>query len=143
MSMGAAVAILSMPKHPEVKAAVFESPFPDYRNVVRRWAWNNLRIPYFPLILATLFMLRRRVGIPEVDEYSPIAFIRRIAPRPIFVIGGAKDELMPQEDVAALYEAAGQPKSLWIVPEAAHGECRAKAQLEYEERVASFFRAHL
>ncbi|MBI5623193.1 MAG: alpha/beta hydrolase [Elusimicrobia bacterium] len=143
MSMGAAVAILSMPKHPEVKAAVFESPFPDYRNVVRRWAWNNLRIPYFPLILVTLYMLRWRVGIPEVDAYSPIAFIRKIAPRPIFVIGGAQDLLMPQEDVEALYERAEQPKSLWIVPGAAHGECRAKAQVEYEARVATFFRTHL
>ena len=95
MSMGAAVAILSMPKHPEIKAAVLESPFPDYRNVVRRWAWNNLRMPYFPMVLLTLLMLRWRVGIPEVDGYSPIAFIPRIAPRPVFIIGGALDSSCP------------------------------------------------
>ncbi|MBI4677113.1 MAG: alpha/beta hydrolase [Elusimicrobia bacterium] len=143
MSMGAAVAILSMPKHPEIKAAVFESPFPDYPKVVRRWAWNNMRVPYFPMILLTLFMLRLRVGIPEVDDYSPISFIRRIAPRPIFIVGGSEDLLMPPEDVLSLYEAADQPKCLWIVPGAAHGECRARAQTEYEERVATFFRTHL
>ncbi|MBI5210738.1 MAG: alpha/beta fold hydrolase [Elusimicrobia bacterium] len=143
MSMGAAVAILSMPRHPEIKAAVLESPFPDYRNVVRRWAWINMRVPYVPLVWLTIQMLRWRVGTAEVDAASPIRSVAGIAPRPLFLIAAAEDLLMPPEDVRSLFDRAGEPKQLWVVPGAGHTECHAAAQAEYEERLTSFFRRNL
>lgn len=143
LSMGGAVGIMTMAQHPEIKAAVIESSFTDYRKVVQQWAWNNMRIPYFPLVLVTLFFLRLRVGKPEVDSYSPIKFIPRIAPRPIFLIGGGDDLLMPEAEVRALHEAAGQTKQLWIIPGAAHAQCFKVAGMEYEERVIGFYRKHL
>lgn len=143
LSMGAAVATMAMPEHPEIKAAVLESPFTDYRGVVCQWAWNNLKVPYFPLMPIVLYFLRLRAGAPGVDSYSPIRYIGRISPRPLLIIGGSEDRLMPEKDVRALYEAAGQPKQLWIIPGAAHAKCREVAGLEYETRVAGFFDKHL
>jgi uncharacterized protein len=142
-SMGAAVAAMSMPDHAEIKAGVLESPFTEYRRVVRQWGWNRFRMPYFPLVMITLWMLRFRVGTSRVDTYSPAAFIGRIAPRPLFIIGGAEDSLMKESDVRRLFGLAGEPKTLWIVPAAAHGKCRSLAGLEYETRVINFFRRHL
>ena len=143
LSMGAAVAAMSVPAHPEIKAAVLESPFTDYRGVVRRWTWNNLRVPYFPCVLMCLWFLRLRVGGSEVDACSPIRFIGRVSPRPVLLIGGARDVLMPEEGVRALYAAAGEPKELWIVPEAKHAKCHETAGQEYERRVAGFFERYL
>ena len=142
LSMGAAVAIMSMPAHPEIKAAVLESPFTDYRGVVRRWAWNNMRLPYFPCVVLTLWFLRQRVGKGEVDGYSPIQFIGRVR-RPVLLIGGGRDDLMIEEEVRALYAAAGEPKEIWIVPQAEHAKCHETAGIEYENRVAGFFEKHL
>jgi alpha-beta hydrolase superfamily lysophospholipase len=143
LSMGAAVAIMAMPRHPKIKAAVLESPFTDYRKVVRQWAWNNFKIPYFPLVALTLLWLRFRVGESGVDSYSPISYVSRISPRPLLIIGGGKDLLMPEADVRALYTAAREPKQLWIIPEATHALCHEVAGLEYEARVAGFFKKHL
>lgn len=143
LSMGAAVTVMAMPDHPELRCAVLESPFTDYKSVVRQWAWNNYRVPYFPLIILTLLILRWRVGEKGVDTYSPIRFVGRIAPRPLFVIGGEKDSLMPEEDVRRLYAAAKDPKQLWIVPEARHAKCYQAGGLEYETRIANFFKRHL
>jgi len=143
LSMGAAVAAMAVPEHPEVKAVVLESPFTDYRRVVRRWAWNNLRVPYFPLMMIVLWLLRRRAGREDVDSYNPVRFVARVAPRPVLVIGGAEDRLMPPEDVRALYAQAREPKELWIVPRARHGKCREVAGAEYDRRVIEFFRKHL
>ena len=139
LSMGAAVAAMAVPDQPEVKAVVMESPFTDYRQVVRRLAWNNLHIPYFPLMMIVLWLLRLRVGREDVDSYSPVRFISRVAPRPVLVIGGAQDRLMLPDDVRALYAAAREPKELWMIPGASHGKCRELAGAEYDRRIMEFF----
>jgi pimeloyl-ACP methyl ester carboxylesterase len=139
LSMGAAVAAMAVPAHPEIKAVVMESPFTDYRQVVRRWAWSNLRVPYFPVMMIVLWLLRLRVGREDVDSYSPIRFISRVAPRPVLFIGGAQDRLMPPKDVLALFAAAQSPKELWMIPEASHCKCRDVAGPEYDRRLGEFF----
>ncbi|MBI3551500.1 MAG: alpha/beta fold hydrolase [Elusimicrobia bacterium] len=143
LSMGAAVACMSAPDHPEIKALVLESPFTDYRGVVRRWAWNNMYVPYFPLAWITLWLLKLRVGDPKVTAYSPIKFVTDISPRPLLIIGGSEDRLMPEDDVRRLFAKAGEPKQLWIVQGAKHAKCHDIAGLEYETRVAGFFNRNL
>src|SRR5262245_38313826 len=66
------------------------------------------------------------------------ALVARIAPRPIFLIfathGQGGEELN-----SAYYEAAGDPKTLWKMPEASHtGGLDARPE-EYERRVVDFF----
>lgn len=143
LSMGAAVTVAALPEHPDLRCAAVESPFSDYRGVVRRWAWNHLRVPHFPLIDLALWMLRLRVGDPHVDKFNPVEAAGRIAPRPLFVIGGENDDLMPVDDVRRVHAAARDPKQLWIVPGAYHAKCREAAALEYDTRVSGFFERNL
>ena len=132
-----------MPNHPDLRCAVVESPFSDYRGVIRRWAWNNFRVPHFPLIDAVLWMLRWRVGDSRIDAFNPVSAAGRIGPRPLLVIGGERDKLMPPDDVRRVFAAAHEPKQLWLVPEASHAKCREVAGLEYETRVSGFFSKNL
>ena len=143
LSMGAAVTVAALPNHPDLRCAVVESPYSDYRGVINRWAWNHMRIPPFPLVNITMWILRRRVGNPKVDSFNPVEAAGRIAPRPLFVIGGEKDNLMPEDDVRRVFDAAREPKQLWIVPGAYHAKCREAAGVEYETRVAGFFTRNL
>jgi pimeloyl-ACP methyl ester carboxylesterase len=143
LSMGAAVTVAALPGHPDLRCAVVESPYSDYRGVVDRWTWNNLRVPRFPLIDIAMFLLRLRVGDPKVDSFNPVEAAGRIAPRPLFVIGGEKDLLMPEADVRRVFDAAREPKLLWVVPAATHAKCREAAGAEYDARVAGFFERNL
>jgi len=143
LSMGAAVTVASMPNHPDLRCAVVESPFSDYQGVIRRWAWNHLKVPRFPFIDVVLWMLRARVGDSKIDHFNPVEAAGRIAPRPLMVIGGECDDLMPVEDVRRVFAAAREPKKLWIVPGAFHAKCREAGGLEYETRVADFFTRNL
>ncbi|HYS94258.1 MAG TPA: alpha/beta hydrolase, partial [Candidatus Acidoferrales bacterium] len=46
---------------------------------------------------------------------EPTRYIARIAPRPLLMVNGARDSLIPRANVDALYEAARQPKDiLWV-----------------------------
>ncbi|MFA6003469.1 MAG: alpha/beta fold hydrolase [Elusimicrobiota bacterium] len=143
LSMGAAVAAMSAHKYPEIKTLVLESPFTDFRKVISQWAWNNLHMPYFPIMIAVLWLLPLRVGRKDASAYSPLRFIAKLAPRPLLVISGSDDRLMPEADVRALYAQAQDPKELWIVPGARHAKCHETAGAAYERRVTDFFLQHL
>ncbi|MCM2303736.1 MAG: lysophospholipase [Elusimicrobia bacterium] len=143
LSMGAAVTVASLPRHPDLRCAAVESPFSDYRTVIKRWAWNNMKLPYYPLVAITLFILRSRVKNPEIDRFNPVESAPKIAPRPLFVIGGDFDRLMTPEDVRKVFDAAREPKQLWMVPEAWHAKCREAAGMEYDTRVIGFFSRNL
>ena len=64
--------------------------------------------------------------------------VARIAPRPIFLIyaghGAGGEELN-----AAYYRAAGDPRSIWKIPEAHHVGGLTVRPVEYERRVIGFF----
>lgn len=143
LSMGAAVTAMAAHKHPEIKAAVLESPFTDFRKVVRQWAWNNLHMPYFPVMIVVLWLLPWRAGRKDASTYSPLRFIDKLAPRPLLIISGSADRLMPEADIRALYARARDPKELWIIPAAGHAKCHEAAGGEYERRVTAFFQRHL
>ena len=143
LSMGATVTVVSMPAHPDVRCAVLESPFTDYRTVIARWFWNNVKVPYYPLVALTIKIVRFRVNAPEIEDFDPVAAAARIAPRPLLVIGGERDRLMPPDDVKQVFNAAREPKELWLVPGASHTMCRDSAGQEYDVRLLDFFSRNL
>jgi len=57
---------------------------------------------------------------------------------PVFVIGGDADPNTRPEESRRLFDAAPQPKQLWLVPGAGHEDFHAAATQEYERRVLAF-----
>jgi len=49
---------------------------------------------------------------------EPVRYVARIAPRPLLLVNGADDAMIPRPNVLALYDAAGAPKDLrWTAGE--------------------------
>jgi pimeloyl-ACP methyl ester carboxylesterase len=65
--------------------------------------------------------------------------IGRLSPRPVLLIAGTADRTVPPSMTERLYQFAREPKSLWLVPGADHGEYAAVAPVEYERRLVQFF----
>ncbi|MBI4010817.1 MAG: alpha/beta fold hydrolase [Candidatus Rokubacteria bacterium] len=53
-------------------------------------------------------------------EFRPEALVDRIAPRPVCLIHGAADRLVPAEESRRLFARAGEPRRLAIVPGMSH-----------------------
>jgi pimeloyl-ACP methyl ester carboxylesterase len=64
---------------------------------------------------------------PEPEP--PDAAAARIAPTPLLVVHGDADPLFPVDHGRALYQAAAQPKQLWIEPGFGHAEAAATPEL--------------
>ena len=64
------------------------------------------------------------------SKITPLSFIDRIAPRPLFIIHGDKDETVPVDHALRLYARAGDPKEILILPGGVH-------RLRQDERAVS------
>jgi pimeloyl-ACP methyl ester carboxylesterase len=140
-SMGGAVALSGSARIPEIRAVVAESPFSSFNGIVRHFAQAFYHVPG-PLSEITLWFSRFRLGLdPEVD--APIRHIAKIAPRPLLIIQGDNDPRMKVSEGQALYDAAGEPKELWVVPGAEHIGARLVSEKEYDAKLLAFFRKGL
>jgi len=62
-----------------------------------------------------------------------------IAPTPLLIVHGDRDEYFPADHAEQLFEAASQPKELWIVPGLGHAESAISAALI--DRIGAWARA--
>lgn len=138
ISMGGAIALLAAAQDSRIRAVVCEGAYADWGKAIARGIWMSYHIPRFPLgqwvIGATGIRLGRR---PE--ELSPVRAIGKIAPRPVMIIHGLEDRSIPPEEARALFEAAREPRDLWLVPGAEHVACFYLNPEEYLRRVLGFF----
>jgi pimeloyl-ACP methyl ester carboxylesterase len=138
MSLGAAVCLWVAAHRADVRGLVAESPFSSFNEVVRRYGKLFHHLPA-PVVNAALAVTRRRLGF-DPEDYSPVKVVGRIAPRPLFLIQGDRDARMPPVEGERLFAVAGEPKELWTVPEADHGEIWEKAGTAFEDRVRAFYK---
>jgi len=81
--------------------------------------------------LVTRTWLKTRVSpVPwNPVPVSPAEAAAQVSPIPLLVVHGDQDEYFPVEHARQLYEAANEPKELWVVPGFGHAESGASNSL--------------
>jgi pimeloyl-ACP methyl ester carboxylesterase len=74
------------------------------------------------------------------EQIAPEQVVSRIAPRPLLIIHGDADGLIPLPQSRQLFLAAKEPKQRVVVPGAGHCLCRWINPAPYEKRVANWLR---
>lgn len=144
-SMGAAVAIRGTARRPEVRALVADSSFATHEGEVRYTVNKGMHLPPAAarvVAQAAEPLLRWRAGYRHTDV-EPLRDIARVAPRPLLLIHATADDMIPVEDAYRLFEAAGEPKALWVDDGASHCGVYFVDRERYCARVAGFFHEHL
>lgn len=143
-SMGGSIAILATARDSRIGAVISDCGFSSQRDVVAYHVRRRVHIrpAASAVTAATGALLRRRAGF-AMDGVEPRAEIARIAPRPVFIIHGERDEIVPPAHAEEMYAAAGEPRRLWIIDGARHVEGYFVDRLRYCNEVAAFFEATL
>lgn len=128
-SMGGTTALLVAQDDPRVTAVAVAGAFPDLA--------RDMGSHYGASTWAVLWGLRR-AGI-DVEAVRPLEGMCRLEGRPLLLINGGSDPDGPQKLGASLYRAACEPRQLWEVPEAAHGEYAQKDPQGYARHLREFF----
>ena len=123
-SYGAATALLAAAEIPEVGAVVADSAFADVRDVMQGEVARKtgLSVRWTRLLAPGLgFIARRRYGV-NPDQTSPEKAMVAISPRPVLLIHGEQDPIIPVESLQRLHSAVPTSVAMWVLPGRQHTE---------------------
>jgi fermentation-respiration switch protein FrsA (DUF1100 family) len=135
-SMGAVAMIRAAAQYPQIEALVADSPFPTLNDEL------NARVP-FPVIRPLIrFFAERESGV-SMDLVRAVDDVRAISPRPVYIIQGMGDTMIPLDSAQRIFDAAGEPKFLWMEADVPHLNMYAYDRERYTKRVIRFFDEYL
>ena len=136
VSLGGASTIFAAAREPAIGAAVDDCAYAELAPIVRSNFARATRLPAFILTPARLFT-RLFEGYDMLDV-RPVDAVAKMAPRPLLIIHGDADQLIPVAHAYALH--AAYPKSeLWILPGIRHAAAFVRGPDAYVDHVAAFF----
>ncbi len=141
-SMGGATALMTAVENGEIKAVVADSSFASLREQTITILETAYGRPFKPLVYPLMWIYEIYFG-SDPEKVSPLDAMSGIFPGAVMIIGGGEDEQMPTSVAKRLFNAAREPKELWLIPGAVHGGTLYTAGEEYSERVGGFFSKHL
>jgi dipeptidyl aminopeptidase/acylaminoacyl peptidase len=142
LSMGAASCLMAAARSDAIRAVVADSAFAHLEGMTHEYFSAVPLLLRRPLAAATESWAERLAGFRATDV-APAATVAQIAPRPVLLIHGECDALIPVAHAHRLDAAAGDPHELWIVRGAGHGRGHLLQPELYEQRITAFFRSHL
>jgi fermentation-respiration switch protein FrsA (DUF1100 family) len=135
-SMGASTVILTAAKRTEIEAIVSDSAYPSLEDVMKL----NMPIKFMQPFM--LFFGKWSSGA-EMDQVRPVDEIVKISPRAVFIIDGWEGGAILMNSPYRLYDAAGEPKQIWVEEEVPHLGMHRNNPQGYEKRVIDFFDEYL
>ena len=132
-SGGAAVSVYTTAHDPRVSLVVTCACPADFRSLQQRETPLDT-IRRFRQIGA----IRDKDFPPSIEEWqrgfeiiTPINWVDEISPRPMLLVHGDADELIPLEHAHELYQKAKEPRELKIIPGARHKIRLEKAAMDF------------
>jgi fermentation-respiration switch protein FrsA (DUF1100 family) len=140
VSLGAASLVFAQPS-PPLAAVVLESMYPTIEEAVadrlqlHLGGWSRALAPIL------LWQLPLRTGVSP-QELRPIDALPKLG-SPVLVVSGSLDQHTTIAETQRLYDAAREPRQLWIVPDASHVDLHGIAPATYEAKITAFLAQHL
>lgn len=135
-SLGSASSILATADDADIGALVSDCSYAAILPIIEREWTQTSRLPQF-VLPGTLLFVRLFYGY-DLAAARPIDVVGSIAPRPLLIIHGQADMLIPVAEAEALH-AAAPGSELWTVADAGHGSSYLVQGQAYIERVIQFF----
>lgn len=136
ISMGGASGIGAAAEDPDIGAVVDDCGYAEIYSIMQQEWHDASGLPDF-FLPSSLAMGRLLFGY-DLAAARPVDEIGRIAPRPVLIIHGTVDSLIPFNHAERL-KAAGPSAELWTIPGAGHDGAYYADPKAYLERVAAFF----
>jgi pimeloyl-ACP methyl ester carboxylesterase len=142
-SMGASTELLAAPDHPEMNALALDSPFSDLQALLDKELPKNSGLPGF-FNPGILLMGQTVLGLNLLDN-KPVHQMAQLGNRPVLLIHGDADQLVPVGQAYDLQKAAANDPNftLWVVPGAAHVGAFDVNKQAYLDKVDAFFDKNL
>lgn len=140
-SMGASTLLMEAANNPDIQAAVIDSPYGNLPELLRTQLHKHSHLPkwFNPGILAAA---RLAYGV-RTDDLLPIRSARHWGNRPLLLIHGESDSIVPVSQARRLAAAAGPSCEAVTIPGVGHVRAYREDPEHYIAAVNSFFNSHL
>jgi fermentation-respiration switch protein FrsA (DUF1100 family) len=135
-SLGAATVILTAAYRPEIEAVVADSSFPTLKDAMG----VNIPLKFAEPFIIGLYQFHSGI---RVEDVRPVDAIPRISPRAVFIIDGWQGGAIIMNSPNRLYDAAKQPKDIWMEKGVRHLGMYNFNPAYYKSRVIGFFEKYL
>jgi dipeptidyl aminopeptidase/acylaminoacyl peptidase len=142
ISMGAVAALMAA-DCPDIAAVVADSAYADLKDTVRHKTSDVLRLSFLVGVGWASIRIGEWLSGGDLAAVRAMDAVVGLPPRPLLLIHGEKDNYLPPDNAQRLFQAAGEPKELWLAPGSGHAMARLDHHREYVERVHAFFRRWL
>ena len=134
VSMGGAVALLTAARDQRLKVVVADSAYARLSDILQRRRHTGL---YGLMTPIRRRLIQRASGfrVGQVDVPRSVAVM---PPRPVLLIHGDLDSIVPVGQIELLWDALPHPKERWVVEGVGHVEAFHPDPAEYERRVVSW-----
>ena len=146
VSMGASTALmatsLNLPK--QVKAIIADSAYTNLRSELKHESRSLLKLPSWAqswLLTALAFSVKRRLGF-SLDQVDSVTALRHNF-RPVLLIHGTDDQVVPFEMALQNARATKGPVTLWRMKKVQHAEGLKMLPVQYEKHVDRFLTKYL
>ena len=137
-SLGGTLAIQVAARTPGIRAVAANAPFSSLNDTLETSIRFFTGLPPFPFAPLIAYWAEQSTGI-RVRDIDATRAIGAISPRPVLLMQGGADEVISTSSGQILYDAAGEPKSLWFDPQVGHARFDTARPDEYERRVLALF----
>lgn len=137
-SLGGAAVARAAAIDSRLEAVVITSSFSSLPEAVTDAFDNMALLPRWPFAPLIVFWAEQRVGI-KISEVNSTRDLATLSPRAVMIIHGTADDLFPVYHAKKMFNAAGQPKTLWLIEGMGHESPVIGREAEYQSRVISFF----
>jgi dipeptidyl aminopeptidase/acylaminoacyl peptidase len=140
-SMGASTLLMEAASNPDIQVAVIDSPFGNLPEVLRTQLSRHSHLPswFNPGVLTAA---RFAYGV-RTDDLVPIRSARNWGSRPLLLIHGEADSIVPVSQARRLAAAAGPSCLSFTLPGVEHVHAYRDDPERYVAAVNVFFTSHL
>ena len=131
-SMGGATLIRATAQFPEIEALFVDSSFASMNDEF------DFLVPYPLINPLAKFLTKLETGI-RINEVSPVDEIAKISPRPVYIVHSMGDTVAPPDAGEKLFDAASEPRFLWMEDDAPHLSIYLENPRRYQRRLIGFF----
>jgi dipeptidyl aminopeptidase/acylaminoacyl peptidase len=141
-SMGGASTLMAAASDTRIRAVVADSAWARVEHWLKPTVRDIFLSPNERFTRLTFALIEQRTAT-RFGDLVPEHMIAKLSPRPLLLVHGEDDDVVPITEAERNFAAAGEPKELWRVPGAGHGETVEPGGALSGDRVAAFFKQAL
>jgi uncharacterized protein len=131
-SMGGATLIRATARFLEIEALFVDSSFASLNDEF------DFLVPYPVINPLAKFLAEWQTGF-SIKDLDLVKDIARIGPRPVYIVHSLGDTVAPPDAGEKLFNAANEPRFLWVEEDAAHLSIHLVNERRYQRRLIGFF----